>query len=83
MDPRQRHLGQSQHIDHNPGAGGQVLAVMVAQADHTLLAEEVMASGYGPLRVRTYITIILGNVAFTYWPLGQSVPRGQYPVIYN
>ena len=32
MDRRQRHLGQSQHIVHSPGAEGQVLAVTVAQA---------------------------------------------------
>lgn len=47
MDHRQRHLGQSQHIVHNPGAEGQVLAVMVAQAGHKPLEEEAMASGYG------------------------------------
>lgn len=83
MAPRQRYLGQSQHIDHNLAAEGQVLAVMVAQADHKPLREEAMASGYGSTRVRTYAITILGNIAFTYWPLGQSAPRGQYPERYS
>ena len=83
MDPHQRHPGQSQHIVHNPGVEGQVLAVMGAQADHKLLAEEAMASGYGPSVSKIYITTILRNVAFTYWPLEQSEPRGQYPVKYS
>jgi len=47
MDPRQRHLGQSQHIFHNPGAEGRALVVTVALAFHKPLREEVTVSGYG------------------------------------
>lgn len=47
MDLRRRHLDQSQHIVHNPGEEGQVLAVTVAQAGHKPLEEEAMALGYG------------------------------------
>ena len=71
MDPRQRHLGQSQHIAHNPEAEDQVLAAMAAQADHKPLGEEAMASGYGPyvsehtsldLRERGFHLLALGTI---------------------
>jgi hypothetical protein len=47
MVPHQRHLGQSQHIVHNPGAEARVPVVTVAQAVHKPLREEATVSGYG------------------------------------
>ena len=82
MDPHQRRLGQSQHIVHNPGAEGQVLVVTVVQAVHKPWREEAMVSGYA-VSVRTNVNTTLKKKHFTYWPLGQSAPRGQYPERYS
>ena len=81
MDLRRRHLGQSLHIFHSPGAEGRVLVVTVAREYRKHLEEEATVSGYG--RSKRTSMLRCGHIILTYWPLGQSGPRGQYPVRYS
>ena len=82
VDPHRRLPGQSRRIVHNPGVEGRVLAATAGLGVHKLLEEEARASGYGSHVSEMYTKDILSK-EFTYWPLGQSGPRGQYPVRYS